>query len=105
MEKEKLERMINHLKDAMDFFCNIQVADTKEEAFLKGYMMGLGSSNKYTPNFELMLKNPQMMIPIEQEIMEINSRVTKDFEVVARKVLMEWYDKEKKPYPDWLVGA
>lgn len=97
--------MTKNLENAMNFFCNIQVADTKEEAFLKGYLMGLGSSNRYMPNFELMLKNPEMMIPIEQEMVEINIQVAKDFELIARKVTMDLYKKQGKTYPEWLTKS
>jgi len=76
------------LEKIVNFFCNIQSTKTKEEAFLKGYLMGLGSHLACpTPNWELLKKNPEMFVPIEREMREIFEKIHKNQIEEARKLL------------------
>jgi len=78
------------LKKIVNFFCNIQPTKTKEEAFLKGYLMGLGSHLACpTPYWELLKKNPEMFIPIEREILEIFEKIHRNSIKEAEKLLEE----------------
>lgn len=91
------------LKETVEFFCNVQKTTSYEEAFLKGYLMGLGFTTvSRVPNFELMVKNPQMFIPIEREMIEIHGAVIKRNIDEAMALLTTIYKTEEREVPVWL---
>jgi len=84
--------MVDDLRKVVNFFCNIQPTRTKEEAFLKGYLMGLGSHLACpTPDWRLLkiTKNPELWVEIEKGMREIFEKIHKDAIKEARKLLEE----------------
>lgn len=80
--------MIN-LKDLVRFFCNIQTTRSKEEAFLKGYLMGLGGHNICpTPDWQLLKEYPDMT-DIESEMREMFEKIHKKDIEEAQRLLAE----------------
>jgi hypothetical protein len=77
------------------------ISTSKAEAFLKGYLMGLGC----TPpehNFELMKKNPELWIPIEKDVKKHHDSVRMEHIREAKRLLREIYEGEGKYIPEWL---
>ena len=73
------------LKDKVGLFCKL--SETKEEAFLKGFLMGLGAHLLCpTPNWELMEEFPAS-IKIEQEMRGIFEGIHKGDIEEARQLL------------------
>lgn len=97
------ERVYTDIKNAMVLFCRIQDTRTKEEAFLKGLYFGLGGERaRPRPNWELLEKNPEMMIPIERNISEIYDQVMNDQIKTVEQLFTEIYENEGRPIPLWL---
>ena len=97
------ERVYRDTKTAVELFCKIQDTRTKEEAFLKGLLFGLGGESIMPrPNFELIAKNPDMIIPIEKNIEEISRQVMNEQIEATQIILEELYEKEGRATPPWL---
>jgi hypothetical protein len=97
------ERVYQQIKDAITLFCRLQGTRTKEEAFLKGLYFGLGGElARPKPNWGLIKRNPEMFIPIEQDIAEIYGNVMKDQIQMTEIILRELYENEGRVTPPWL---
>jgi len=76
------------LKSIVELFCKI--SKTKQEAFVKGYLMGLGSYLACPiPHWKLMKKYPDS-IDTEQEMREIFDEMHKKDIEEARQLLAEY---------------
>lgn len=98
-----LNDVYHNLKNAILLFCRIQDTRTKEEAFLKGLYFGLGGERaRPRPNWALLEKNPEMMIPIEKDISEVYDQVMNDQINTVEQIFKELYENEGRPIPPWL---
>lgn len=81
------------------------LSQSKAEAFLRGYLTGMGAA-KYDadnpPSFDLMAKDPEVFIPIEQGMLEIRKRVTEQQIKEAKDALREIYMASGRAIPEWL---
>lgn len=80
-------------------------SNTKEEAFIKGYMMGMGSlvsDEKHPPDFDLVAEDPVVFIPIEVEILKIRAKVTHDQIEEAKSELRKIYEMTGRAIPYWI---
>ena len=106
MSEEAEVKILNQLKKIVNLFCNIQTTDSKEEAFLKGYLMGLGEAlfhlEKAYPNLQLVVENPQIFIEIEKEIRDIHMKIIKERIEQTKELLKEIYEKKDRELPEWL---
>ena len=97
------ERVYRSVKKAVALFCHIQDTRTKDEAFLKGLLFGLGGEKvRPRPNWELLMKNPEMMMPIERDISDIYDSVMNDQIEVVEQLFKEIYEQEGREIPRWL---
>jgi len=89
----------NNLKTAMEIFS--KVSTTKEEAFLKGYLMGLDITG-YEPNWMLLKNHPELKIVFdtEKDIAEVHRTVRNKFIEEAKAMLIEVYQKENRKIPE-----
>ena len=93
----------DYIKNAMSLFCRMQDTRTKEEAFLKGLYFGLGGERtRPRPNWELIKKNPELMIPIEQDINDLYINVMEEQIKSVEQLFKELYENEGRPLPLWL---
>ena len=87
------------LQTGMELFS--KTSRSKEEAFLKGYLMGLGVVG-YNPNWELMKKHPEIAVKTESEISETHKKVKDNFIEEAKAKLREMYIEDDRGLPEWL---
>lgn len=86
MEAGEIKSMFK-LKEVVQFFS--KVSKTKEEAFLKGFLMGLGSHLACPmPHWELMKEYPSS-IDVQQEMREIFEKIHKGDIEEAQRLLAE----------------
>lgn len=91
--------MGDDLQTGMELFC--KTSKSKEEAFLKGYLMGLGVVD-HTPNWELMKEHPEVAVRIEREISETSGAVRDRNTEEAKVKLREIYVNDGRKVSDWL---
>ncbi|RLC75117.1 MAG: hypothetical protein DRI61_15455 [Chloroflexi bacterium] len=98
--------MSEELRKLVNLFCNMQPTFSKEEAFLKGYLMGLGSALRFIdgsyPNLQLVAENPDLYIPIEEWAKETYKRIVMNRIEEIKDMLREIYKKEGRELPDWV---
>lgn len=80
---------------------------SKAEAFLHGYLMGMGAAQydaDNPPDFGLIAKDPEVFIPIERDMLEIRKKVTEQEINEAKDALRQIYTVSDRPIPEWLKG-
>ena len=87
------------LQTGMELFS--KTSRSKKEAFLKGYLMGLGVVG-YNPNWKLMKEHPEVAVKIESEISETHNKVRDNFIEEAKAKLREMYIEDDRGMPEWL---
>ena len=78
-----------------------KTSNSKEEAFLKGYLMGLGVVD-HNPNWELMKEHPGVAVKIERDISDTHKEVRDKNIEEAKAKLREIYIEEDRGLPEWL---
>jgi len=78
-----------------------KTSNSKEEAFLKGYLMGLGVVG-YNPNWELMNKDPEVAVTVEMNISNTHKEVRDKNIEEAKAKLRDIYIEEDRGLPEWL---
>ena len=78
-----------------------KTSNSKEEVFLKGYLMGLGVVGP-NPNWGLMKKHPEVAIKIERDISDTHKEVMNKHIEEAEAKLRKIYIEEDRGLPEWL---
>ncbi|GAH24886.1 unnamed protein product [marine sediment metagenome] len=78
-----------------------KTSNSKEEAFLKGYLMGLGVVD-HNPNWELMKERPEAAVKIESGISDTHKEVRDKIIEEAKAKLREMYIEDDRGFPEWL---
>jgi len=74
---------------------------SKEEAFLKGYLMGLGVIG-HNPSWKLMKGHPEVAIDVESDISDTYKKVRDKCIEEAEVKLREMYIEDDRGLPEWL---
>lgn len=99
MQKAETQQKF-YLRQAAHIFGTVS-SMTKEEAFYKGYLMGLGGNLPYV-DLKLIELDSETFIPIERSVQEIHEQVRKQTIEDAKELLREIYVKEGREIPGWL---
>jgi len=104
--KQQEGKNLLKLKEAMSLLCN--ASNSKEEAFLNGYLMAKGHEqfvldNVY-PSLSLVAENPKIFIPIELDIKRLYKKLLERDIKKAKELLREIYARDKRNIPKWLSG-
>ncbi|GAG55909.1 unnamed protein product [marine sediment metagenome] len=87
----------------VDFFVNIQKAESMEEAYAKGYLMAAGGElARPSVMWDLIKENPETWIPIERGIQDICVKSCNEHILVVVDYLTELYKREDRVIPPWL---
>lgn len=85
------------------FFVNTQKAESKEEAFAKGYLAGAGAEDaRPSVAWELIKENPQTWLPIERGMQDCYAKAWRDNVLTVVDYLTKLYENEDRPIPPWL---
>jgi len=82
-----------------------KLSQTKAEAFLRGYLAGLGAARSYDDNppmFDLIAEDPEIFITIERNRLEIRKKVTEQQIEEATDALREIYTATGREVPEWM---
>ena len=74
---------------------------SKEESFLKGYLMGLGVIGD-SPNWGVMKKYPDVALKVEKDISDTHKEVRDKCIEEAKGKLREMYIGDDRGMPEWL---
>ena len=101
MEKGETDKKMSEdiLQTGIELFS--KTSNSKEESFLKGYLMGLGVVD-HNPNWGLMKEYPEVAVKVERDISDTHKEVRGKHIEEAEAKLRDIYIKEDRELPEWL---
>lgn len=95
---------MSFISDATYLFGEVRSL-TKEEAFLNGYLMGMGAASydeHNPPNFKAIAEDPELFISIEKDILRMRAIVNHKHIEEAKALLRKIYEESGRGIPTWL---